>query len=261
MKIVFLGDIIGKSGRCAFKKFVESGMYDYDVLIVNVENVAGGFGITKKIFDELIKIGVDVMTSGNHIWDKKEGVSLLDDFSDTIIRPANYPEGVPGKGYTVIEKNGYKLGVVNLLGRVFMEPLDDPFRASKKIIEQIKNEGVNAVFIDFHAEATAEKQALGWYLDGEITALVGTHTHVQTSDERILEKGTFYLSDAGMCGSMDSVIGTKKEDAIYRFNYLIPHKFNVAGGNEEVQGIFLEINESSGSVDNYQRIKEKISCS
>ena len=260
MRILILGDVVGKSGRCALKRFIEKDTVKFDILIVNVENSAGGFGITVKIFNELKSAGVDFMTSGNHIWDKKEAISVLNEFSDSIIRPANYPPGVAGKGFSIIEKNGKKIGIINLLGRVFMEPLDDPFRKSMEIIDFFNKNWVNIIIIDFHAEATAEKQALGWYLDGKVSAIVGTHTHVQTSDERLLENGTFYISDLGMCGSVDSVIGTKIEDALYRFNYLVPHTFTVASGNEEIQGILLEINEEDGKVNNFKRIKEKVLC-
>ena len=260
MNILFLGDVFGKSGRCALKNFLSNTTLNYDFLIVNVENSAGGFGITRKIFNEYINMGVDFMTSGNHIWDNKDGIPLLDDFPDKIIRPANYPDGVPGKGFATVNINNIKIGIVNLLGRVFMEPLDDPFRKATEIVSDLKSQNVKIIVVDFHGEATAEKQALGWYLDGKVSAVFGTHTHVQTSDEKILDQGTLYITDVGMCGSDNSVIGIKKEHALHKLMYHTPGKFNVATGREEVQGIFFEINESTGFVNNFVRIKEFVEC-
>ncbi len=255
MKILFLGDIVGKPGRRAVKKFL-SEFRDFDFLIANVENSAGGFGITGPVFNELKEMGIDVMTSGNHIWDKKDGAKVLDEYPEFILRPANYPPGVMGKGYTVRKKNNFKIGVINLQGRVFMDPIDDPFRKAEEILDEIRSEA-DIIIVDFHAEATAEKQALGWFLDGKVTAVIGTHTHVQTADERLLKKGTFYITDAGMCGSVDSVIGTKIEDALYRIRFQIPVRFNVAKGEEEVQGVLIEI-DNAGRVVDYKRIKERI---
>jgi len=260
MKILFLGDVFGKSGRCVLKKYIKSTALSYDYLIVNVENSAGGFGITRKVFNELKDAGVDFMTSGNHIWDNKDGVPLLSEFPDTIIRPANYPPGVSGEGFALVDVKGVKVAVINLLGRVFMEPLDDPFRKVTEIMSQIKSQNVKVVIVDFHAEATAEKQTLGWFLDGEVSVVLGTHTHVQTADERLLEKGTLYITDVGMCGSINSVIGINKEDALHRLRYQIPGKFTVASGNGEVQGLFFEVNEETGFVENFKRIKEFVEC-
>ena len=256
MKVLFLGDIVGKPGRRAVKKFLER-FASFDLVIANVENSAGGFGITGPVFQELKEMGIDVMTSGNHIWDKKDGAKVLDEYPQFIIRPANYPPGVMGKGFVVRNINGTEVGIINLQGRVFMEPIDDPFRKAEDILEEISSR-TKIILVDFHAEATAEKYALAWFLDGRVTAIFGTHTHVQTADERILPGGTFYITDAGMCGSVDSVIGTRIEDALRKFRFQTPVRFNVAKGNEEVQGILLEIDEEKGRVTSYKRIKEKI---
>ncbi len=257
MRILFLGDIIGKPGRRSVKRFLsQKEQLGINLVIANVENSAGGFGITPPVFNELREIGIDIMTSGNHIWDKKEGAKLLDEYPEVIIRPANYPPGVRGKGWAVRKVGGFNIAIVNLQGRVFMDPIDDPLRKAEGILAEIR--GVSDIIIvDFHAEATAEKYALGWYLDGKVTAVIGTHTHVQTADERLLRKGTFFISDAGMCGSVDSVIGTRIEDALYRFKYLTPIRFNVARGNEEVQGVLLDL-DGFGRVIDFKRVKERI---
>lgn len=257
MKVLFLGDIIGKPGRRSVRKFLSKKKEEFDFVIANVENSAGGFGITGPVFEELKEMGVDFMTSGNHIWDKKDGAKVLDQFPEFIIRPANYPPGVMGHGFAIRNAGNLRIGIINLQGRVFMEPIDDPFRKADEIIQEIK-EKVDIIIVDFHAEATAEKYALGWYLDGRVTAILGTHTHVQTADERILNKGTFYITDVGMCGSVDSVIGTRIEDALSKFKYQTPVRFNMAKGNEEVQGVLITIDEKNKMVVDYKRIKEKV---
>ncbi len=259
IKILFLGDIIGKPGRRSVKRYLEKIGDDVDFVVANVENSAGGFGITPPVFNELKEMGIDVMTSGNHIWDKKDGARVLDEYPQFIIRPANYPPGVMGRGFVVRDVDGISVAVINLQGRVFMEPIDDPFRKAEEILEEISSKA-DIILVDFHAEATAEKYALSWFLDGKVTAIFGTHTHVQTADERVLPRGTFYITDAGMCGSVDSVIGTRIEDALRKFRYQTPVRFNVARGNEEVQGVLLEIEEGEkpGKVKNFKRIKEKV---
>ena len=259
MKILFIGDIIGNPGRKALKERFSAilGRHDPDVIIANGENAAGGFGITEDIAAELFKTGVNVITSGNHIWDKKEAIEFIER-TPMLLRPANYPDANPGKGYIVLDSRcGAKLGVLNLSGRVFMDEADCPFRTADRFVEEIKKE-TNIILVDFHAEATSEKYALAWYLDGRVSALVGTHTHVQTSDERILPGGTAYITDAGMTGPTDSVIGVEKELVLKRFLTRMPVRFEVASRGVEVQGVSITIDASNGRATSIERIKEKI---
>ncbi len=251
MKILFLGDIVGKEGRSTVENFLPSlaETYSPDFIIANAENAAAGIGITPDIADSLLKLGIDLLTLGNHTFAKKEIYDYLNNES-RIIRPANYPDSVPGKGHAVIKKNQYELAVINLCGRVFMAEYDDPFRCAERLIEEIGNK---PILVDFHAEATSEKNALGWYLDGKITAMVGTHTHVQTADERILHKGTAYISDVGMCGSRDSIIGMEKEGVLRRFLTLMPERFEPAVGAGIVSGVVITCNEA-GKAENIERI-------
>src|ERR1700730_5150742 len=226
MRILFIGDIVGRPGR----QLVRTGLsavvsrHEIDCVIANGENSAAGFGITREIGDELLEMGVDVLTSGNHIWDKKEALDYIG-IEPRLLRPANYPAGVPGNGsYVARAKNGRSVGVINVMGRVFMLNIDDPFTVVLREIEALRQR-TRVIFVDFHAEATSEKIAMGWHLDGKVTALVGTHTHVQTADERILPKGTAYLTDVGMTGPHDSVIGVEIELALGRFLNALPTRF------------------------------------
>ncbi len=256
MRILFVGDIVGKPGRRALRellgKVIES--YGIDFTIANGENAAGGMGITPAIALEIFEMGVDVLTTGNHIWAKKEIISFLND-EPRILRPANYPEQVPGKGSGIFfSKQGQKIGVLNLEGRVFMKHLDCPFRAGEKEVERLRKETL-AIVVDFHAEATSEKMAMGWFLNGGVSAVLGTHTHIQTCDDRILDEGTAYITDVGMTGPLDSVIGIRKQVALDRFLTQIPWKFDVASGEIELQGVMVEIDEKTGKSREIKRLR------
>ncbi len=256
INILFLGDIIGKSGRKIVKEFLPEykKSNEIDLVIANGENLAGGFGITEKTANEMFRIGIDVFTSGNHIWDKKEGLQFIKS-EERIIRPANYPPGVPGRGYNVFKRKNTKIAILNLEGRVFMGSKDCPFRKADEIINILKNEDVKIIIVDFHAETTSEKIALSWYLDGKVSAIFGTHTHIQTADEKILPNGTAYITDAGMCGPDNSVIGMKKEIAIKRFLTGMPERFQVAKDNLMINGVFVEINPLDGKSISIKRLK------
>ena len=256
MRILFIGDIVGKAGREAIERVLEKVVSSYKIefTVANGENAAGGMGITPTIAIEILDQGVDVLTSGNHIWAKKEIVPFLDE-ELRILRPANYPPKVPGRGSGIFHsRSGEKVGVLNLEGRVFMKHLDCPFRVGEKEVELLRKE-TNVILVDFHAEATSEKMALGWFLDGRVSAVLGTHTHVQTSDERILDEGTAYISDVGMTGPMDSVIGIRKEIALERLLTQIPWKFDVAKEAVELQGVVIDVDSKTGRSLNIQRIK------
>ncbi|MDS1029043.1 TIGR00282 family metallophosphoesterase [Bacillota bacterium LX-D] len=242
MKILVLGDIVGKPGRQAVKHFIKNFLQvnEIDLIIANGENAAGGNGITKDTAVELFNSGINVLTMGNHVWDKKEAIKLIDS-EYRIVRPANYPPGTPGKGYTVVKtKTGDKVAVLNLSGRVFLSNLDCPFRLGEQLIKEIK-QVTNKIIIDFHAEATSEKIAFAWFMDGKVSAIYGTHTHVPTNDFRILPKGTAYITDLGMSGPRDSVLGVKTELAIQKFITQMPVRFEVANGPVQVNGIILEL--------------------
>lgn len=255
MKVLFLGDIIGRPGRRAVQDFLPALRREerFDLVLANAENAAGGSGLTPKVYDELRALGLDYFTSGNHIWDKKDALPLLDR-EVRIVRPANYPPGVPGRGAVVVESaSGGKLGILNLSGRVFMRDLDCPFRISDSLLPEIKAQ-TPMILVDVHAEATSEKKALGHYLDGRVSAVLGTHTHVQTADETILERGAAYITDCGMCGSLDSVIGIRKEMAIQRFLTQMPLHFEPAVDRLAIQGVILELDSASGRALDIRRI-------
>ncbi len=230
--------------------------WELDFCIANSENAAGGFGVTKEIAVKIFCQGIDVQTSGNHIWDKKEILTYLDS-EQRFLRPANYPEGNPGFGSGVLTaKNGLKIAVANLMGRTFMADIDCPFRKVEVMLPRLREE-TNIVIIDFHAEATSEKQAFGWFLDGRVSAVIGTHTHVQTADEKILPGGTAYITDCGMTGAHESVIGIRKEDALQRFLTGIPNRFGVAERDVRLQGVLLEIDEQTGLATKIERVNLK----
>lgn len=262
MKILLVGDIVGKVGRRILSNvlFKVIDQMKVDFTIVNCENAAGGFGITKETVSEIFKCGVNVLTSGNHIWDKKETLQFIAE-DDRILRPANYPEGVPGSGSGIFETSaGIKIGVLNLSGRVFMDSLDCPFKTADREISRLKasfpsSPGRQIIIVDMHAEATSEKIAMGWYLDGRVSAVIGTHTHVQTADEKILPNGTAYITDAGMTGPINSVIGIKKELALQKFLTKIPKKFEMAGGEGQFNGVIVEIDENSGIAKGIKRLQ------
>ncbi|HJV65546.1 MAG TPA: TIGR00282 family metallophosphoesterase [Geomonas sp.] len=255
VKLLFIGDIIGKPGRDALSRELHRivDRHYVDLVIANGENAAGGFGLTAETAQELFKCGVHMITSGNHIWDKKDSLEYIKR-EERILRPANYPEGTPGRGSAIASTpGGVKVGILNIEGRVFMNNLDCPFRCADREIARLKEE-TPVVFVDFHAEATSEKASLGWYLDGRVSAVVGTHTHVQTADERVLNAGTAYITDAGMTGAFDSVIGVKKEEAIYKFVTQRPAKFEIAKKDIRINGVVIEVDEKTGLALGIERI-------
>ena len=253
-RILFIGDIMGRIGRRAMTAWIrgESAADRYDLIVANGENAAGGFGITERVSQELFELGIDVISGGNHTFDKREVLGYLNS-EPRLLRPANYPPGVPGHGvWTGTAGNGARTAVINLQGRVFMRGMDDPFRAIDAILEKLEGE-VDIILVDFHAEATSEKVAFGWHLDGRVSGVVGTHTHVQTADERILPGGTAYITDVGMTGPLDSVIGVRKEDALNRFKLGILNRFQVARGEPCFCAVTIEVDESTGSAVTIQR--------
>ncbi len=258
MNVLFIGDIIASTGRSALAAALP-GLRErlhVDLCIGNVENAAGIFGITERVVDEVASAGVDVMTSGNHVWDKREGIPLLDTRSD-LLRPANYPPSVPGRGSLITEVIGVPVAVVNLQGRTYMPVIDCPFRKADDILAQMPPE-VRIILVDFHAEATSEKMCIGYYLDGRVSAVVGTHTHVQTADERILPNGTAYITDAGMTGGSDSVIGVRKEEVLQRFLGGIPVRLRASRDRPCIEGLFVELENETGTAKKVIRIKEEI---
>ncbi len=257
MRILFLGDVVGNPGRRALRTFLPELLKEYrpDFTIANAENAAGGYGLTEKITEELLGLGLDLLTTGNHVW-KREFLPYLAQ-AERVLRPANYPEGAPGRGAVVLEKEGRRLAVINLEGRIFMRPLLCPFRTAESLAQTLREE-TPCILVDFHAEATSEKIALGWYLDGQVSALLGTHTHVQTADERILPKGTAYLSDVGMCGLRDSVIGMHLEQALEMYLTQVPRKLEVPKkGAVKVEGVLLEIDEETGRATKIERFRRE----
>ncbi|MCX7845750.1 MAG: TIGR00282 family metallophosphoesterase [Dictyoglomaceae bacterium] len=258
MKILFLGDIVGSIGRKGVSMFLPEVREEYniDLVIGNVENAAAGFGITEKVIKEIIDAGVDILTSGNHIWDKKEGISLLDS-CERIIRPANYPKGVPGKGYIILSHFEEKICIINLQGRIFMEAIDNPFTVAEEIVEKVRKEA-NIILVDIHAEATSEKMAMGYYLDGKVSAVIGTHTHVQTADEKILEGGTGYITDVGMCGAENSILGVEKEAVLKKFLLQIPQRFEIPEkGLFKMEGVIIEVEELTGKTKKIERLQRR----
>ncbi|MBS3872702.1 MAG: TIGR00282 family metallophosphoesterase [Firmicutes bacterium] len=249
LNILFLGDIVGRPGREVVKKLLPGLRQQFKIhyCIANGENAAHGTGLTKEIADELLSSGIDVLTGGNHTWDKKEILTFIDDYP-RVVRPQNYPPGAPGQGVflTEIGLPPVPFAVVNLMGRVFMPPIDCPFRTMDAVLQRLPEDAV--VLVDFHAEATSEKQALGFYLDGRVAAVIGTHTHVQTADERILPKGTAFLSDVGMCGPHISVLGVQVEQVVRKFVTGLPARFEIAEGPVMLCGVVLSIDPSTRKV-------------
>lgn len=257
--ILFISDIVGKPGRLAAAELLPTlrEKYKPDIVIANVENAAGGFGVTPQIADDLLALGIDCMTSGNHIWDRKEIYDYISD-SKRLIRPANYPDGTPGAGSCTFEgNNGTRFGVINLLGRVFMDSIESPFKCAETELERLKDEA-DIIIVDMHAETTSETMAMGWFLDGRVSAVIGTHTHVQTADERVLQDGTAFISDAGMTGPLDSVIGMNKDFVLERFLTQMPVRFEVARDLVELQGVFITADSSTGKAAGIERIKAKV---
>ena len=255
-RLLFVGDIVGRPGRDLIKHGLPALVEHHriDLVIANAENAAAGFGITREVGDQLLDAGVDVMTSGNHIWDKREALDYIG-VEPRLLRPANYPSGVPGNGsFLARTRDGVSVGTINVMGRVFMPDTDDPFAVVLKEVDALKSRGARIVLVDFHAEATSEKLAMGWHLDGKVTAVIGTHTHVQTADERILPRGTAYLTDAGMTGPHDSIIGIEIEPVLNRFLTALPAKFETATGNPRLNGVVVEADEQTGRALQVERI-------
>jgi metallophosphoesterase (TIGR00282 family) len=256
MRVLILGDVMGRPARRAVRDLVPSLIEkeEIDLVIANAENSAGGMGVDLKSAKELLSAGVQVLTSGNHIWKKKEIYPFLDE-QESLIRPANYPAGAPGKGWCVWQHNGLRALVINVQGRVFMpNHVEDPFRCVDEILKQ-QGSRSPVVIVDMHAEATSEKYAMGWYLDGRASIVFGTHTHVQTADERILPNGTAYITDLGMCGAFDSVIGMEKDTVIRGFITQLPRQFEVAQENVVLQGVISDIDEESGKARAIRRLR------
>ena len=252
--ILCLGDIVGVTGRYAVRRHLEEIKLEHniDFVIANGENAANGVGITRDTAAELFNSGIDVLTTGNHVWNNRDVFALIGN-ENRLLRPYNYPNESPGLGYYIYDSDDFKIGVLNLMGRTFLEPLDCPFKKANIAIKHLK-EKTNIIFIDFHAEATAEKIAFSYYLEGQVTCIFGTHTHVQTADEKILSSHTAYISDIGMCGSYDSVIGMKKEAAIARFVSKIPHRFEVETTKPMINGIIVQVDTQTGKASSIKRI-------
>ena len=250
MRILFIGDVVGKTGRTAISEHLPGMIRDWtlDLVIVNGENAAGGFGITEAIYNDFIDAGADAVTLGNHAWNQKEALVFIER-APRLVRPLNFPRHTPGRGAALVEtKRGARALVINAMGRVFMHELDCPFRAIDAEITACKLKGAaDAIFVDFHAEATSEKQALGYFLDGRVSGVVGTHTHTPTADERVLPAGTAYMSDAGMCGDYNSVLGMNANEPIHRFLTRIPNgRYEPAMGPATLSGFCIDIDDTTG---------------
>jgi len=251
---MFIGDVYGSPGRSILEQYLPTLREKYrpQIIIVNGENSAGGRGITEKIYKKFLSLGVHAITMGNHTWDQKEIFEFIEG-ANRLVRPANYPKNNPGKGIVYVNYNGREIAVINLQGRTFLPAIDDPFTMADELIKEAQKR-TNIIFLDFHAEATSEKLALGWYVDGRISAMVGTHTHVQTADERILPKGTGYITDAGMTGPYNGIIGVEKDIIIQRFKTGLPARFEVAKGAKQLNGVIFKINLDTGKTESIERI-------
>jgi len=261
LRILFLGDVFGKPGRQAVKHLVPKLIvrHGVDLVIANAENAAGGAGVTPEAADELLACEVNLLTSGNHIWSKREIAPYLDRPGSRLLRPANYPKGAPGRGSAVIETpDGRKLGVVNIEGRVFMKTLDDPFQAALEHVALLQKAGCKAILVDMHCEATSEKNAMGHFLDGKVSAVLGTHTHIQTADARVLAGGTAFITDVGMCGPWDSIIGVKKDLVLERFLTQRPVGFEPAKRETHLQGALVDVDDASGKARGIERVQERV---
>ena len=256
MRILFIGDICGRPGRLALRERLGRliDTHYIDLVVANGENAAAGFGLTVDVADELFGLGIDVLTSGNHIWDKKDILDFLDS-DERLLRPANYPGDAPGRGAGIYRTaGGIKVGVINLEGRVFMNNLDCPFQAADRLVEKMR-QTTPLILVDFHAEATSEKTALGWHLAGRVSAVVGTHTHCQTSDERIFPNGTAYITDLGMTGPQDSVLGREVEPVVKKFLTGVPHKFDVAKNDPTLEGVIIDVDMKTGKAHSIERLR------
>lgn len=262
MRILFLGDIVGEPGRRTVVEHLAAIQSEHgvDFTIVNGENSAGGRGITEKIAKQLFRAGAQVITTGDHVWDQKEIIEYFK-VEQRILRPINYQEGTPGEGVVVVDTDGGKIAVINAQGRTFMNPpLENPFTVVEEQVTQLREQGVKVIFVDFHAETTSESIAMGYHLDGTVSAVVGTHTHVQTADERILENGTAHLTDAGMCGPERSVLGRNVESVVWRFKSGLPTRFPVAKGAVRLCGVIVDVDPETGKathIERYRRVFER----
>ena len=260
MRLLFLGDVVGRPGRRALAALVPrlAAQEDIEFVIANCENASGGKGVDPRSADELHEAGVDVLTSGNHVWQNREIVPYMRE-SGRLLRPLNFPPGVPGVGWTVqrTRRSEARVAVLNLIGRVFMAPVDCPFRAADEALADIRREA-SIVFVDMHAEATSEKVAMGRFLDGRVSAVVGSHTHIQTADETVLPGGSAYLTDAGMCGPEDSVLGVRTDRVVERFLTQMPTRFEVATGAVLVQGAVIDIDGETGRAQSIRRVRERV---
>jgi len=257
MNVLLIGDIVGQPGRETIRELLPGlkEKHQIEFIIANGENAAGGNGITPKIAEQLFDYGVNVITTGDHIWKNKEILRIIDK-EPRVLRPANYPAGAPGNGYSLyLTPSGHTVGVINLMGRVFMQAIDCPFKEASRIIAEISLK-TSIIFVDFHAEATSEKIAMGWHLDGKVSGIAGTHTHVPTRDARILPQGTAFITDLGMAGSMDSVIGVDREPVLRRFLTQLPVRFEPAKENLWLHGVIMKINTDTGLADEIKMISE-----
>jgi metallophosphoesterase (TIGR00282 family) len=258
--VLFMGDVVGKPGVLAVRTLLPRliARYEVDLVIANAENSEGGAGISGDSAEALLGAQVNLLTSGNHFWTKRQILPWVEGHPELLLRPANYPEGSPGRGHTVIQTpDGRKLGVLNLEGRVFMKSLDDPFRVGERLVTELRRT-TPCILVDMHCEATSEKNAMGAWLDGKVSAVVGTHTHVQTADERILPGGTAFITDVGMCGPLDSVIGIKKEQSIERFLTQRPNQYEVAKNLVYLQGVVVDIDDATGHGRSITRVREHL---
>ncbi|MBX2867456.1 MAG: TIGR00282 family metallophosphoesterase [Acidiferrobacterales bacterium] len=256
MKILIIGDVVARPGRRVLIDHLDELRDDTgaDFTIVNIENAAGGFGITEKIFHEFLALGIDVMTSGNHVWDKREALEFIQ-HQPNLLRPHNYPLGTPGSGWVVVESCGVKVGVLNVMGQAFMHPvLDSPFESVEGVLKELGKE-VDVIVVDFHAETTSEKVAMGWHLDGRVAAVVGTHTHIPTADERVLPQGTAYITDLGMTGCYDSVIGSDTTSVVNRMVHKIQSRLEPATGPGSLCGVVVDVDTTSGRATSIERVR------
>ena len=255
MKIMMIGDVYGEPGRAVLSRLLPRlrEQHQVDFTVVNVENAAGGFGVTQAIAESVLDLGVDVMTTGNHVWDKREITAYIVK-ENRLLRPANYPEGTPGVGYVTVKAGPYRVTVINLMGRVFMNPIDCPFRKAESILETVGGE-TPIRLVDFHCEATSESVAMGWWLDGKVSAVVGTHRHVQTADERVLPGGTAYITDLGMTGPTDGVIGVDREQILQRFLTQMPIRFETAKGPAALHGVVIAVDPDTGRASSIERLR------
>ncbi|MFT4413640.1 TIGR00282 family metallophosphoesterase [Fredinandcohnia humi] len=254
MKLLFIGDVVGSPGRDMISEYLPKlkAKYHPNLTIINGENSASGRGITHKIYNQFIENGAQAITLGNHAWDNKDIFEFIDT-AKHIIRPANFPEGTPGKGIIYCPVGGQEVAIINLQGRTFLPPLDCPFKKADELVNQAKKR-TSIIFVDFHAEATSEKLAMGWYLDGRVTAVVGTHTHVQTADNRILPEGTAFITDVGMTGPYDGILGMDKDAVIKKFKTALPVRFEVVNGRTQLNGILIDVDQKTGKAKSINRI-------